>query len=259
VEVSDSASLDVISGDHSLFFWIDGYAFTNNNNHIVGKFRTINDGGFLFRVRSNGRLNVQLFGGGDMVANLHSDSYLSTDVWYHVGYTLSGTALTLYVNGVEDSSTTISASPDDNDEVLRVGVATHASVERFNGTIDEIRIYNRALSSAEIQESFQKGPDFSSKLLAKVPKGTTQVIVTLSWQGIGSINITIESPNKNYTEGIVSAYQKTVYSTSRDTSNMLNIKRLVVSATALASDENWYVKLEFDNVEDYRITVEVQK
>ena len=40
---------------------------------------------------------------------------------------------------------------------------------------------------------------------------------------------------------------------------MLNIKRLAVSVTALSSDENWYVVLEFDDVEDYRIAVEVQK
>ena len=40
---------------------------------------------------------------------------------------------------------------------------------------------------------------------------------------------------------------------------MLNIKRLAVSVTALSSDEDWYVVLEFDGVEDYRIAVEVQR
>jgi hypothetical protein len=58
---------------------------------------------------------------------------------------------------------------------------------------------------------------------------------------------------------LVPVYQKTVYSTSGGTSGMLNIKRLSVSVTALSSDENWYVMLEFDDVEDYRMTVEVQK
>jgi len=76
---------------------------------------------------------------------------------------------------------------------------------------------------------------------------------------LGSINVTIESPLKNYTEDIVPVYQKTVYSTSDGTSSILNIKRLSVSTTALSTDENWYVVLKFDDVEDYRITVEVQK
>jgi hypothetical protein len=74
-----------------------------------------------------------------------------------------------------------------------------------------------------------------------------------------SINVTIESPLKSYTEDTVSVYQKTVYSTSGGTSDMLNIKRLSISVSALSSDENWYVMLEFDDVEDYRVTVEVQK
>jgi hypothetical protein len=76
---------------------------------------------------------------------------------------------------------------------------------------------------------------------------------------LGSINVTIESPLKNYTEDMVPVCKKTVYSTSDGTSSMLDIKRLSISVTALSSDENWYVMLESDDVEDYRITVEVQK
>jgi FMN-dependent NADH-azoreductase len=76
---------------------------------------------------------------------------------------------------------------------------------------------------------------------------------------LGSINVTIESPLKNYTEDTVPVYQKTVHSTSDGTSSMLDIKRLSISVTALSSDENWYVMLVFDNAEDYSITVEVQK
>ena len=82
-------------------------------------------------------------------------------------------------------------------------------------------------------------------------------MVTLSWQGDRSINITIESPSEIYTEDMVPVYQKTVYSTSGGISDMLNVKRLAVSVTALSSDEDWYVMLEFDEVEDYRITVEI--
>jgi hypothetical protein len=54
-------------------------------------------------------------------------------------------------------------------------------------------------------------------------------------------------------------YQKTSYSTTDGTANALNIKRLSVSVTALASDENWYIILETSDVQDYKITVEVQK
>jgi hypothetical protein len=64
---------------------------------------------------------------------------------------------------------------------------------------------------------------------------------------------------RSYIEDVVPVCQKTVYSTSGGTSDMLNIKRLAVSVSALSSDENWYVMLEFDDVKDYRITAEAQK
>ena len=70
------------------------------------------------------------------------------------------------------------------------------------------------------------------------------------WQGIRSLNVTVESPSKSYTEDIVPVYQKTVYSTSSGTSDMLNIKRLSISVSALSSEENWYVLLEFGDAED---------
>jgi hypothetical protein len=63
----------------------------------------------------------------------------------------------------------------------------------------------------------------------------------------------------SYIEDMVLVCQKTVYSTSDGTLSMLDIKRLSISVSALSSDQNWYVMLEFDDVEDYRLTVEVQK
>ena len=63
----------------------------------------------------------------------------------------------------------------------------------------------------------------------------------------------------SYIEDMVLVCQKTVYSASGGTSSMLDIKRLSILVSALSSDENWCVMLEFDDVEDYKITVEIQK
>ena len=129
----------------------------------------------------------------------------------------------------------------------------------FKGIIDEVHIYDRALSAAEIQSSFEKGPEFTSNFLAKVPKGTTALFATVSWQGIGNINVMVQSPSMNYTEDIVPVYQKTTYSTSEGTSGGLNIKRLAVSINALASDQDWYIILTMSKFQDCVVTVEVQK
>jgi hypothetical protein len=164
----------------------------------------------------------------------------------------------MYVNGVLEGTASYVGALGTSTNSLRIG--EQASCYFFSGIIDEVRVYNRALSAAEIQIAFQESPDFSSNLLAKVPKGTTQVFATFSWQGIGSLNATIVSPSQTYTEDTIPVYQKTSYSTSGGgTASMLNIKRLSISVSALSSDENWNITLAYDNVNAYQIAVEVQR
>jgi hypothetical protein len=191
---------------------------------------------------------------------VHSNYILQGNVWTHVAVTATASGVwKIYVNGQFDSQTTGNILPQVA-MPLWIGRAAQGTTNPYlNGTIDEVRIYNHVLSATEIQADFQKSPDFSSNILAKVPKDTTQVITTLSWQGIGTVNVTIVSPSQNYTESMLSEYQKTVYSTSSETASMLNIKRLSVPISALSSDQNWYIVLTFDNVNACQITVEVQK
>jgi len=205
---------------------------------------------------ATGRLHIHFYTSGG-IAGVTSSLSLGIDTWTHVAFLYDGDYMKLYLNGVL-YATSAKVSGTINSAGTNLAIGNNLGKTRsFKGVIDEVRVYNRALSAAEIQEVFEKGPDFSSRLLAKVPKGTTQFIVTLTWQGLGSISPTIESPSKNYTEDTVPVYQRTIYSSG--SGDMLNIKRLAVSVTALPSDENWYVVLEFDDVEDYRITVEIQK
>ena len=174
--------------------------------------------------------------------------------WQFLTITYDGSKFQGYLNGVAKKAYSWPYGTGNPTQDLLIGDFWGPN---FDGEIDEVRVYNRALSAPEIQEIFESGPDFSSRILAKVPKGATQFIATLSWQGVGNINVTIESPPKNYTEDELPVYQRTSYSSS--SGDMLNIKRLEVSVTALSSDEDWYIALEIDGAEDYRITVEIQR
>ena len=64
--------------------------------------------------------------------------------------TYDGTTLRLYVNGVQAASTAVSGSIIVSSGALRIG-GNLVWGEYFNGTIDEVRIYNGALSAAQIQ------------------------------------------------------------------------------------------------------------
>jgi PKD repeat protein len=76
-------------------------------------------------------------------------SVLSTDTWYHVVFVQNGSAVTMYLNGVSDGTAEVSwASTGD---FLEIGSFNHSDYgDTFNGLIDEVKIFNRALSASEV-------------------------------------------------------------------------------------------------------------
>jgi hypothetical protein len=180
------------------------------------------------------------------------------NTWTYFVFTYDGNYNRLYQNGVDvqDKQTAGGALATTTSDLT---LADSFVGTRFSGILDEVQIFNRALSSTEIQANFQSGPGFTSQLTAAIPKGTTQVIATLTWQGSGTIAVSLTSPSQTYTEDTIPVYQKTTYSTTSDISSMLNIKRLSISVTALPADQNWAIALALNSVTTYQISVEVQK
>ena len=77
-------------------------------------------------------------------------SQLPLNAWTHVAATYDNTTLRLYVNGVQVGSRAVSGALVTSTGVLRIG-GNSMWGEFFAGRIDEVRIYNRALSAGEIQ------------------------------------------------------------------------------------------------------------
>jgi hypothetical protein len=92
-------------------------------------------------------------GGGD---DLAGTTTLQPNTWYHAAVTYDGTTVKLYLNGVLESSKATSALNTTLDaNGLTIGLRPATSV--WNGQIDEVDIYNRALSQAEIQAIYYAG------------------------------------------------------------------------------------------------------
>jgi hypothetical protein len=258
VQVPDSTSLrDAGNNNRTIEFWAKFSTLSSTSNILmIGLFETNAAGNHLF-LYGNGvnfwtsfrtATNYQ-----DYAANINFAEVLNG--WHHFAMVYDGSHVYIYLDGNLRNSGVLTGNWANVPVQFKVDINPLA----FAGTIDEVRIYNQALSATDIQADFSIGPDYSAKVLAKVPQGTTQVITTLSWQGTGNINVTIVSPSQNYTENMLPEYQKSSYSTSNGITSMLNIKRLSASVTALPSDQNWYIVLTRDNIDAYQITVEVQK
>lgn len=81
-----------------------------------------------------------------------STTTLTAGSFVHVAGTYDGSTVRLYINGVEEGTpVSISGSIDTNANDLFVGSA-NASVELWEGIVDEVYIFNSALSESEIAE-----------------------------------------------------------------------------------------------------------
>ncbi|MCH7558900.1 MAG: hypothetical protein IIB56_15815 [Planctomycetes bacterium] len=72
--------------------------------------------------------------------------------WTHLAATYDGSSLKVYYNGVVVAETAASGKMDISDGPLFIGNkhSTAPAGDEFNGIIDDVRIYNRALSQGEI-------------------------------------------------------------------------------------------------------------
>jgi hypothetical protein len=77
-------------------------------------------------------------------------SALPLNTWSHLAATYNGSTLSLYINGALITSQALTGSIVTSNGALRIG-GNGVWGEYFTGRIDEVRIYNRALAQAEIQ------------------------------------------------------------------------------------------------------------
>ena len=74
--------------------------------------------------------------------------------WHHVTYVMRNNANVLYVDGLQED---IDAGDlDTTTDEFDMGVRPFGS-NPYKGVLDDVRIYNRALSPAEIQQLYQLG------------------------------------------------------------------------------------------------------
>ena len=75
---------------------------------------------------------------------------LVANQWSHLALTYDGVRMRLYVNGAQVTERLLTGTITASTGVLRLGGNSVWS-EFFQGQLDELRVYNRALGAAEIQ------------------------------------------------------------------------------------------------------------
>ncbi|HLX70997.1 MAG TPA: LamG-like jellyroll fold domain-containing protein, partial [Verrucomicrobiae bacterium] len=100
-------------------------------------------------------------------------SNLQSNVWYHVVVTYDGTTETIYSNGIPIQSAAATYAPDPVSPLIigsGTDVPTQTGGQEFSGEIDDVAIYNTALSAAQVANHFAAvGPGYSAAVQADSP------------------------------------------------------------------------------------------
>jgi hypothetical protein len=78
---------------------------------------------------------------------------ISLNAWSLIALTYDGTTTRAYLNGVQDASLVLSPNGPltSGGSNLRIGWCDPGMNQYFDGLVDDVRIYNRALSASEVQ------------------------------------------------------------------------------------------------------------
>ena len=158
VTVKDSASLDLTNA-LTLEAWVYPKTSTGGGRTVIVKEQT---NGAVYNLYSSEDANLPLasvYVGGYRV--ISSKSQLPLNRWSHLATTYDGQSQRLYVNGTEVASRPQTGPIQTSTGALKIG-GNNIWGEWFYGSMDEVRIYNRALAATEIQADMNKSVDSSN-------------------------------------------------------------------------------------------------
>ena len=187
VNVTPSGS---VSGAFTVEMWanVKDTSGQGNSAGTMLSTRSPSDNSFDMKFYTNNKIHGDIGSGGGWITTAADASFnYATNTWYHVAYSVNQTGYWIYVNGVQmGSGSYASNTPLLYDGTHQISIGRYSSsLERFNGTLDEIRIYNRSLSAQEIwlqyQSEFQKYNGTTYLFYSNVTNLTTSTYTYYGW------------------------------------------------------------------------------
>lgn len=156
-----------LSFDGNDYVWLGNQSILSPNNITISSWFKVNADGTIIRNRTYG-YNLRT-SGNKVVAGLYENSNnqiqisstmnINDNKWHQATMTYNGTALKLYIDGVYNNSTNGTGTNAIYyvEKAIAIGRDADNPSNHFNGLIDEVKIYNYALSEDEIKQDYNQG------------------------------------------------------------------------------------------------------
>ena len=188
-----------LTGSMTLEAWINAAANPADDGQIIAK-----SSGYGWQFKTSPDVTPHTFGlevskTSSTSTQRYSATTRSLNTWYHVAGVYNATAGTLdiYVNGILNDGSLVGTIPVSQfDQAVNVNIGRRTGGYYFNGIIDEVRIYGRALSQAEIQTDMNTPLD-GTVLPPDMTPPSTPANLTASAASASQINLSWTASSDN--------------------------------------------------------------
>ncbi|MGI9111088.1 MAG: LamG-like jellyroll fold domain-containing protein, partial [Gaiellaceae bacterium] len=202
VTVADSSSLDLTTG-MTIEGWVRPTTVTSFRTLLVKE----RPGGLVYGLYASSDTNrpQSQVTVGSTARLLDGIAAIPAGAWTHLAVTYDGTTQRLYVNGTQVATLAVAGTILTSTSPVKIG-GNSIWDEWFNGLIDEVRIYNRALSAAELQTDMNTSISSPDSTSPSAP-GTLAAIgglgqVSLSWGAAADdVGVTRYNVHRSATSG----------------------------------------------------------
>jgi hypothetical protein len=164
VAVPDAASLDM-TGDLTLEAWVKPAAVDTSSHTIVGKGTGSKPDTRQYRIgMTTPKGSTPTWRGtvyiGTTLYAVDSTTAPAVGAWTHIVAARESALLTLYINGQAEGTTMLPSSANINVTNGSFDIGRFASgtePQFFDGVIDEVAVYNRALTAVQVRDHYNLG------------------------------------------------------------------------------------------------------
>jgi hypothetical protein len=189
IDLPESQSLTSFTDQLTISGWVYMNAYPNSG-WATPVVCSGNQNDYFFGIYSDGRLYAHLYLSTG-TNGMDGINVVPLNQWTQVTMTYDGVSLKYYVNGILDKTKavagTIGGSPQAENIAIGAYLYNGNFTSYFNGSMDDIRIYNRALSNVEVSLLYEASlPIQLGSFIGKKEIGSN--CIKLEWSTISEVN-----------------------------------------------------------------------